>query len=274
MSQRSAELKFYALFVLTATCVLVLCLIPRALAPDETPVLILDGVRTAAVVKADRAAKAPNSLAAQQLDKRFLDFGALENRTLEEGPTPAQLRQLLANGFQQVVRESGQDAALALRSTAVERLEKALELRLPDADTERVLGLFPEALARYCVTRNGFEVAPHFVMRTLYKTRWNLVMGLAPDFELQPVEREAYHGWLALHASNLAPEPRGIALKQYGGAGGGQIAEARGVLAFLSHDYKSAAVALEQAYRESSSLRIRNWLRGAQVAANAVEAEQ
>jgi hypothetical protein len=184
------------------------------------------------------------------------------------------LRLLLAQGYQQVARESGQAAALALRSVAVERLEAALALRLPDAETERVLGLFPEALARYGVTRNGFEIAPHFVMRTLYKARWNLAMGLAPEFELQPVEREAYHGWLALHSANLAPEARSLALQRYSSAGGGQIAEARGVLAFLSHDYRQAAAALEQAYRESPSLRIRNWLRGAQVAASAIEGEQ
>jgi hypothetical protein len=271
---RFTEFTFYALFVLTTACVLVLCLIPRALAPTETPVLTLDRARTAQVVSADRSARAPDTSAARGLDKRLLEFGALENRTLEPGLSPDQLRQLLANGYQQVVRESGEAAALALRSVAVERLEAALALRLPDAETERVLGLFPEALARHSVTRNGFEVAPHFVMRTLYKARWNLAMGLAPDFKLQPVELEAYYGWLALHATHLSPEPRGIALQQYSRAGGRQIAEARGVLAFLSHDYRQAAEALEQAYRESSSLRIRNWLRGAQVAASAVEGEQ
>jgi hypothetical protein len=273
-SARSTEFTFYALFALTAVCVLVLCLIPRALAPDETPVLVLDRARTAAVVSADRSAHAPGTAVARELDKRFLQFGSLENRTLTHGPTPEQLRQLLAGGYHQLARESGQGAALALRSFAVERLEKALALRLPDAETEQVLGLFPEALALYGVTRDGFEVAPHFVMRTLYKTRWNLAMGLAPDFELSPVEREAYYGWLALHSSNLSPEPRSIALKQYTGGAGGQIAEARGVLAFLSHDYQVAAGALEQAYRESPSLRIRNWLRGARVAASAVDGEQ
>jgi len=271
---RFTEFTFYTLFVLTMACVLVLCLIPRALAPTETPVLLLDRARTTQVVSVDRSARAPDTAAARELDQRLLDFGALENRTLDPGRSPAQLRQLLANGYQQVARESGVPAAMALRSVAVERLEAALALRLPDAETERVLGLFPEALALHGVTRNGFEVAPHFVMRTLYKARWNLAMGLAPDFQLQPVELEAYHGWLALHATNLAPEPRGVALQQYSRAGGAQIAEARGVLAFLSHDYKQAAEALDQAYRESSSLRIRNWLRGAQVAASAVDGEQ
>lgn len=269
----NTEYAFYALFVLTAACILILCSIPRALAPSETPTLLLDRAKTAAVVSADRAARAPDTEAARELDKLFLEFGALENHTLEKGPTPKVLAQLLAAAYEKVKRESGEPGVLAVRSAAVERLEAALALRLPDAETERVLGLFPEALGKYAVTRNGFEIAPHFVMRTLYKSRWNLAMGLEAEFKFQPVENEAYYGWLALHSSNLSPGARMLALQRYSAAGGGQIAEARGVLAFMSHDFKQAADVLDQAYRESSSLRIRNWQRGAQVAANAVDGE-
>ncbi|HKU41532.1 MAG TPA: hypothetical protein VJR89_25420 [Polyangiales bacterium] len=271
---RSTEFMFYALFALTVVCLLVLCAIPRALAPDQVPALVLDRARTAAVVRADAAARAPTTETARTLDARFLDFGSLENRTLEGPMSPDHLRRLLNGGYEQVVRESGEPAALALRSAAVERMESALALRLPDAETERVLGLFPEALARYGVTRNGFEIAPHFVLRTLYKARWNLAMGLDAAHKLEPIELEAYHGWLALHASNLSPEPRIVALRDYAAAGGHGIAEARGALAFMSHDYKQAVAALEAAYDQSPSLRIRNWLRGARAAAAAVAGEE
>jgi hypothetical protein len=77
-----------------------------------------------------------------------------------------------------------------------------------------------------------------------------------------------------LHATNLAPEPRTLALRDYAAAGGHGVAEARGVLAFLSHDYKDAVTALEQAEKESPSLRIRNWLRGAHIALEAVHGEE
>jgi hypothetical protein len=130
-----------------------------------------------------------------------------------------------------------------------------------------VLGVFPEAIARHRATRNGDEVAPHFVLRTLYKARWNLAMGLATDHAFTPVEGRAYHGWLALHADNLGPGMRSKALLAYGRAGGRYVPEAQGVLAFLGQDYAQAVAALTLAYQTSPSLRVRNWLRGAQVAA-------
>ena len=130
-SARFTEFSFYGLFLLTAVCVLVLCLIPRALAPTDTPVLILDRARTTQVVSADRGARAPDTLAARELDKRFLEFGALENNTLESGTTPAQLRHLLANGYQQVARDElmspehcAHDARVALDT--VDELRRAV----------------------------------------------------------------------------------------------------------------------------------------------------
>src|SRR5215510_12976074 len=102
----NTEYAFYALFVLTAVCILILCSIPRALVPSETPTLLLDRAKTAAVVSADRAARAPDTEAARELDKRFLEFGALENHTLEKGPTPKVLAQFLAAAYEKVKRES------------------------------------------------------------------------------------------------------------------------------------------------------------------------
>jgi hypothetical protein len=273
---RSPELMLYALLALTIVCVLVLCILPRALAPLELPALVLDRASVAKVVAADAdaAKKASQSPEAKALLEKFLSLGDIENQTVENAATPALQRQSLARSFDQLAHEAGEPAALALRAVAVEQLEAALRLQLSDKDAQRVLGLFPDALARHGATQDGFEVAPHFVLRTLYKARWNIAMGLKPDYKFEPVEGQAYHGWLALHATNLGPEPRLVALRDYAAAGGRGVSEARGVLAFMSHDFQEAVAALEQAEKESPSLRIRNWLRGAHVAFDAVHREE
>jgi hypothetical protein len=270
---RSPEFTLYALLALTPACLLALCVLPRSLAPVEPPALVLDRAQVAEVVHADAdsAKAAPKTPEANSLAERFLALGDAENATDQNAPSPKLQRESLARLFRKLAHDLGEPAALHLRSAAVEHLEAALSLKLPDAETQRVLGLFPEAIARHQVTHDGFEVAPHFVLRTLYKARWNLAMGLTPVYKLANVELQAYHGWLALHATNLGPEPRTLALRDYAAAGGQQIAEARGVLAFLSHDYREAVAALEQAEREAPSLRIRNWLRGAHVALAAVD---
>lgn len=275
-ASRSPELMLYALLVLTIVCVLALCVLPRALAPVDLPALVLDRASVAKVIAADseNAKTASQSPEANALLESFLSLGDLENQTVESAATPAILRQSIARSFNKLAHDLGNPAALKLRAVAVERLESALRMQLSDKETQRVLGLFPDALARYRATQDGFEIAPHFVLRTLYKTRWNIAVGLAPDHEFAPVERQAFHGWLALHATNLGPEARLVALRDYAAAGGRSVAEARGVLAFLSHDYQEAVTALEQAEKESPTLRVRNWLRGAHVAFDAVHREE
>jgi hypothetical protein len=273
---RSPEFMLYALLALTTACLLVLCIVPRALAPVDAPALLLDRAQVAQVVAADAngAKQAPQTPDAKALVESFLSLGDIENRTVKNAASPQLQRQSLARSFRKLVHDAGEPAALNVRAASVLALEAALAMKLSDKEAQRVLGLFPEALAAHrATTDDGFEVAPHFVLRTLYKARWNIAMGLAPDYKLAPVERQAYHGWLALHASNLGPEPRSVSLRDYAAAGGRQVSEARGVLAFLSHDYKDSVAALEQAEKESPSLRLRNWLRGAHVALEAVHGQ-
>jgi hypothetical protein len=228
-ASRSPEFSLYALLALTIVCLLGLCIVPRALAPIETPALVLDRAQVAQVVRTDsqNTATARQTADARALVENFLALGDIENHTAKTAASPLVQRQSLARSFQKLVHDAGEPAALKLRSASVELLEAALSLRVSSAETERILGLFPDALARYRVTQDGFEVAPHFVLRTLYKSRWNIAMGLAPDYKLAPVERQAYHGWLALHATNLGPESRTVSLREYAAAGGHEIAEAR-----------------------------------------------
>jgi hypothetical protein len=266
---RSAEPALYALFALTIGCALVLLVVPRAIAPSELPTLTLPAAAVDRVMREDarRATAAPSSAPARELVQRFLEFGASEVAAIEDARLGIQRRRVLHHLYDRVVAADGAAAALDLREQALARFEAALDLRLPKAQVNGVMGVFANVLSEHRATRNGDEVAPHFVLRTLYKARWNRMMDLAADFGFAPVERVAYFGWLGIHADNLPLSARRQALLKYAAAGGPHAAEAQGVLAFLDHDYVQSIAALEHAYAEAPSLRLRNYLRGARVAA-------
>jgi hypothetical protein len=268
---RSPEAALYALFVLVIGCALVLLVLPRAIAPTELPTLRLPAAAVAEVMRDDarRASAAPRSAPALELVQRFQEFGASEIAGIEDARLGIQRRRVLHHLYERVVAADGASAALMLREQALGQLEAALDLRLPKPQVNGVMGVFANVLSEHRATRNGEEVAPHFVLRTLYKARWNRMLDLAADFGFAPVERVAYFGWLGIHADNLPLSARRQALLKYAAAGGPHASEAQGVLAFLDHDYTQSIVALERAYAEAPSLRLRNYLRGARVAAGA-----
>jgi hypothetical protein len=257
------------LFVVAAACALALAYMPRALTPIELPALTLSAAEVQAVSAADArsAAAAPSGGAAAELMTAYLDFGRSEISALEDPQLMQQRRRLLHRIYERVVAEHGQAAALALRELALTKFEAALDSRLPPDQIKSVLGIFPTVLAQHRATDDGLELAPHFVIRSLYKARWNHMVGLDLDFGFAPVEQVAYYGWLGLHADNLSLDVRRRMLFKYAAAGGAHAAEAQGVLAFLDQDYKHALDALTQAYAELPSLRLRNYVQGATVAA-------
>jgi hypothetical protein len=120
------------------------------------------------------------------------------------------------------------------------------------------------------VTTGGDEIAPHFVIRALYKARWNMAVQQPPDFALARVEQQAFHGWLALHAENLALPVRLDELAEYAKAGGAHASEAHAVLLYLHQERVAAAEQLDKVASASGNLRLRNYLVGARVAANLV----
>jgi hypothetical protein len=257
------------LFLVAAVCALGLALVPRALAPIELPALTLSAadVRAVRAQDARRAAAAPSDGAAAELMTTYLEFGRSEVSALEDPQLMQQRRRLLHRLYQRVLAERGEEAALGLRESALAKFEDALESRLPRDQIKSVLGIFPTVLAQHRATQDGLEVAPHFVIRSLYKARWNRMVGLDLDYGFAPVEQIAYYGWLGLHADNLSLDLRRRMLFKYAAAGGAHAAEAQGVLAFLDQDYVHALQALTQAYAELPSLRLRNYVQGAMVAA-------
>jgi hypothetical protein len=269
MARLSPASWLYALTVTSIVCGLVLFAMPRAVEPTDLPVLTLSAAEVEQVEREDaRLAQArPNTPAAQQLMTSYLTLGRNEANALGDDHLLAMRKRVLHHEYEAVVAESGKQGGAAMRSYALEQFEAALDSRIPADKAPGLLGVFPSVLAQHYATRDGVELAPHFVVRTLYKARWNRMVDLPLDEGFARIEKLAYYGWLGLHAENLSVRQRRDALVQYAAAGGNGAAEAQGVLAFQERDYAQAVDNLQRAYAENPSLRLRNYLRGARVAA-------
>jgi hypothetical protein len=266
---RSPGVALYLSFALAVVCALVLSFLPRSIVPSELPALTLPAAEVAQVLRDDarRAAAAPKSDSANELVRMFLEFGRSEIAALEDPQLAGQRRRMLHHTFDRVVAAHGTEGAQALREQVLARFERALDLQLPAAEANALLGVFPNVLEQHKALHDGEEVAPHFVMRTLYKARWNHLLGLDVDWSFVRVERVAYFGWMGLHADNLPLDARRQALQKYAAAAGPHADEALGVLAFLDKDYAHAVEALARAQTREPGLRLRNYLSGARVAA-------
>src|SRR5688572_2744394 len=192
----------------TMLCGLALLSIPRAVEPSELPILTLSAAEVDAVLAEDArlAAAVPQTESAKKLMQMYLRFGESEVAALETPSLLRQRRSTLHHLYETLIGESGDQAGRAQRAHALEQFEAALNSQpgvRPD-DIKGLLGVFPNVLAQHLATRDGIEVAPHFVIRTLYKARWNLMHDLAPDAGFAAIEKRAYFGWLGLHAENLA----------------------------------------------------------------------
>lgn len=242
---------------------------PRALAPLELPALSLrpDWVQAQERADTQLAAAAPSTPAAGELLAAVQRYGQREVLLFDNARLLGSYRHELHGAYERVRTESGAHAVLALRALAVSKLEAALEGKLQGEALQAWLGVFPNVLIQHLATRDGLELAPHFVVRTLYKARWNRMLDLSSETDLSVVERQAYFGWLGLHAYTLPMFERRQALSGYAAAGGEHAAEAQGVLAFLDHDFGAAVQCLEQAYAQRPSFRVRNYLRGARAVA-------
>lgn len=257
-----------ALFVLATACAGLWLARPRATIPEETPTLVLSEPLVARAVTADAEAarEAPRTSAAKALRELFDKQGEMELVGSENVTVSASRRAQLVRGWRALVAESSEAAALRLRSEATREFDAALELKLPEARARVVIGGLANMLQREGASLDGELTAPRFVVRTLFKARWNLLCGLAPTYRFEPIELQAYFGWQALHAERLPIPQRVGALQSYAKAGGGRIHEALGVLYYAHGEFDLAAEALNTAYEATPSIRLRNYLLGARAA--------
>ena len=255
--------------LLGVACAVLLLGMPRAVVPSELPALSLSASAVAAQQREDLqlAAAAPHTPVADELLAWFQSFGRTEGDVLDNAKLRMTRQHRLHGVYERLHSESGPTATRAIRAVAVARFEDVLAGRVTGEAARGWLGVFPSVLVQYLATRDGLELAPHFVVRTLYKARWNRMLNLPAEDDLSRVERQAYFGWLALHAEQLPIHERRNALLGYAAAGGANALEAQGVLAFLDHDYGRSIDYLREVYERSPSLRIRNYLRGARVVA-------
>lgn len=258
--------------MLCVACALWLAAMPRPLPPDELPALQLSQDAIDEVLRNDARDEkhAPRTARALELERLFLEHGEAEDSASEDSATFVQRKHALATAYAALVQQAGEPAALALRARELAKLEAALGGRLPEEQLKGVMGAFANLLDHFSVTRNGEEQAPHFVVRTFYKGRWNVSMGLAPDFGFAKIEKLAYHGWLALHADKAPDDRRLQALDVYASVAGAEqaarIAEARGVLLFRARQFVAAGNALQDAYEKTGNIRLRNYVLAAQLA--------
>ena len=255
-----------ALFVLSTAFAGLTLARPRSVEPYEVPSLELSPSEVARAIAADEAAakKAPHTPAAETLRALLAHQGEMELVGAEKFETYSKRREALAKGYAALASVLGESSALGLRAEAMNELDRALDLQLPLARAKIVVGSLGQMLEREGASNDGQLTAPRFVARTLFKARWNLLHGLRPAHRFERIEQQAYFGWEALHAERLPIPQRVEALGGYAKAGGQRVQEALGVLLYQHQEYQQAAIALHNAYKSDPSLRLRNYVLGAE----------
>ncbi len=254
-----------ALLVVAAVCGYVLIALPRTAIPKQTPALRCSDEDLAEMVRKDRAlaSQAPTSPIALAVDALLVEQGEAEREITETVDKQTWRKGRIRDAVAAFRRAEGDAALLAMRARAVERMQQALDLKLPSEQVQGVLGGFPTILRETLASRDGVILAPSLVVRTLYKVRWNVVMGLAPLHALERPERRAYNGWFGLHVVNGPPLARLEVLTAYGADGGPYLQEARGILGYVGGDPAGARRAFERANAVRPSFHLRNMIRAA-----------
>jgi hypothetical protein len=265
----SEEVAAYCLMAFGAGCALFLLAQPRAVVPVDLPGVVLPAAAVRAQLQADAAAarRAPRAEAAETLARLVAEHGQAETKVVEDMDTYRKRRALLGAAHAAVLKAFGAAGVDALRASAAERLDLALAMRLPESELAGVMGAFPELLSHNGAVRDGTELAPPFVLRTLYKARWNLVCGQAPISGFTPVERLAYFGWMGLQSNRLSAREQLSALERYRAEGGANARLALAILWLRGGQFEDAVKELSVLQREAPTLRLRNFLESARLSA-------
>lgn len=258
----SDEAAAYWLLGLALACALTLIGLPRPVVPADLPGLVLPATAVREQLEADAraAARAPADDTVRELQRLLAEHSRAERDVVEDLDSYTKRRRLLGEAQAAVLAKHGPAGLDALRGLAAERLQQALDMRLPEAELPGVMGAFAHLLAHNRAVVDGVELAPHFVLRTLYKARWNLLCGLAPVAGLSAVERLAYYGWMGLQSRQLPAREQLDALERYRDEGGQNAPLALGMAQLLGGNFAKARSELSEAYRVSPTFRLRNFL--------------
>ena len=236
-------------------------LAPRAAPPIELPPLVLasDEAAAARAAAIALAATEPTGGATGRRRDLYHEMGVAELRGAEPPAELDRRHALLGAAMDAIVAEHGEEAIAAMRAADVERGLAALA----DADMEPreragAIGGFPRALERWGAMVDGRVRAPEIVLRALFAARWNAIHRRPSTDGLAPIERAAYHGWLALEAPTAPTALRHEALARFAEAGGHHALEARAFLAWGAGELDAAAELYDRASAATSSIRLRN----------------
>jgi len=243
---------------MAAACAAVLLALPQAVFPREGPGLALDPLAVREVVRREERLGPVSGAEVDRLAELYAAQGRAETSEGERREEFEARMQALTEAVAALRAAKGDEAIAALRAEALRALEPALAGALDPAEEQAVLGSFPRMLERYGAMRGGRLVAPFFVARTLYKARWNGIHRLPLTDGFAPIERQAYYGWLALHAHDAPATRRLAALEAYAEAGGAGAAEARAYFAALAGRPAEAAVRYGELWEQRGDLRARN----------------
>lgn len=266
--------RFTAIFALLATvivCAVVVLATPRALVPEELPVLVLDRNAVARAIEADTAlaARAPGGVDVDELLARYLDEGRAERATAVEQRLVHQRQRAWQQLVQRVFARIGPSGISALRAQTLLHFMRAWRGQIADeAETTGLLGSLPDLLHTYGVAAEDRSlIAPELCLRANFKARWNLIHGLPITGDFSPIENQAFEGWIALHA-NEAPDARRFqAARAFHAAGGHRGAQALATWLYRVGRVSEAVVLMKREHAARGELFTRNYGLGLAAAA-------
>lgn len=244
---------------------------PRPVTPRFPPALVLQANAVAEQIKKDQEfaqcrTQIRQKSQADELEALFMQSGEAEQGGLEDSTRIRKRRKRIAELVEVLNTDSGPRVLDLLRAAATEELSRILAGNGQRRAANGYMGTFPNLLTYHHAAWKGRRTAPLFVIRTLYKARWNTLHGLDHSTGFSAIETQAYFGWLALHADRLPLSIRLSALPAYAAAGGERADEAAGVLLYSAGQFSKASQAFRKALKESYSLRVRNYLLASELA--------
>jgi len=241
--------------------------LPQPVDPWEMPSLVLDRALVSDAIALDEtlSEEAPDSDEAQALRSLFLDHGRSEANPPYERREYDRRQAAIHHATNAVIEKHGEPAFEAMRARAVEDFMRVLGDGRPEAQSESeeaILGGVQEVLKQYGAVRGGVIVAPPLTLRAFYKARWNSIHRRPFVEGFSAIEKQAYWGWLALHAWGKPLQKREDALIAFRDAGGFGTLEAAALFDVLEGNPARASNSLHQLYEASGQLRFRNFSLG------------
>ncbi|MBT8452474.1 MAG: hypothetical protein KJO40_10950 [Deltaproteobacteria bacterium] len=263
---RESSLKLVAWLVAAGVAGGVLAL-PQPVDPWEMPSLVLDRAAVSDAIALDEtlAEEAPDSEEAQALRSIFLDHGSSEANPPYPRREYDRRQAAIHHATNALIERHGEPAFEAMRARAVEEFMEVLDdgrLEAQSDSEEAILGGVQEVFEQYGAVRGNVIVAPPLTLRVFYKARWNSIHRRPFVEGFSRIEKQAYWGWLALHAWGKPLGKREEALLAFRDSGGFGTPEAAALFDVLEGNPERGSNSLRRLYEASGQLRLRNFSLG------------